>query len=74
MKVFRISTTAYKEEDFYLQTDLSEEDIVEVLTPIINAERDGYEVYDNESLFDALERRYPRSKIEMITDFDTITI
>ena len=74
MKVFRINTTAYKEEDFYLQTDLSEEDIVEVLTPIVNAERDVYDVYDNESLFDALERIYPRIKIEMITDFDTITI
>ena len=74
MKVFRLSTTGYKEEDFYLQTDLSEEDIVEVIAPIVNAERDGYEVYDNESLFYALEKRYPRSKIELITDFDTIII
>lgn len=74
MKVFRINTTAYKEEDFYLQTDLSEDDIVEVITPIVNAERDGYEVYDNESLLYALEKKYPRNKIELITDFDTITI
>ena len=74
MKVFKINTTAYKEEDFYLQTDLSEEDIVEVITPIVNAERDGYEEYDNEMLLDALIKRYPRKKIELYTEFELITI
>ena len=74
MRVFRINTTAYKEEDFYLQTDLSEEDIVEVLTPIVNAERDSYEVYDNEMLLDALTKPYPRKKIELYTEFELITI
>ena len=74
MNIFRINTTAYKEEDFFLQTDLSEEDIVEVITPIVNAERDGYNDYDNETLFDALQKRYPRKKIELFTEFDTITI
>ena len=74
MKVFRVNTTAYKEEDFYLQTDLEEQDIVEVIMPIVNAERDGYEVYDNETLLDALQKRYPRKKIELYTEFDLKTI
>lgn len=74
MKIFRISTTAYKEEDFYLQTELTEEDIVEVITPIVNAERDGYEEYDNEILLDALIKRYPRKKTELYSEFDVITI
>lgn len=74
MKIFRISTTAYKEEDFYLQTELTEEDIVEVITPIVNAERDGYEEYDNELLLNALIKRYPRKKIELYSEFDLITI
>jgi hypothetical protein len=74
MKIFRVNTTAYKEEDFYLQTDLEEQDIVEVIMPIVNAERDGYEVYDNETLLDALQKRYPRKKIELYTEFDLITI
>ena len=74
MKIFRVSTTAYKEEDFYLQTELAEEDIVVVITPIVNAERDGYEVYDNETLLDALTKRYPRKKIELYSEFDLITI
>lgn len=74
MKIFRVSTTAYKEEDFYLQTDLEEQDIVEVIMPIVNAERDGYEEYDNEILLDALQKRYPRKKIELYIEFDLITI
>jgi hypothetical protein len=74
MKIFRVSTTAYKEEDFYLQTELTEEDIVEVVTPIVNAERDGYEEYDNEMLLDALKKRYPRKKIELYSEFELITI
>jgi hypothetical protein len=74
MKVFRISTTPYKEEDFFLLTEISEEDIVEVITPIVNAERDGYQEYDNEVLIDALQKRYQRKKIELFTEFDTITI
>ncbi len=43
MNIFRISTTAYEEEDFYLHTEIDEVDIVEVVTPIVNAERDGCE-------------------------------
>lgn len=74
MNIFKVSTTAYKEEDFYLQTDLDEVDIVEVVMPIVNAERDGYEDYDNELLLDTLRKRYPRKKIELYVDFHTITI
>ncbi len=74
MNIFRISTTAYKEEDFYLQTELDEVDIVEVITPIVNAERDGYEDYDNEYLLDALKKRYPRKKIELYEEFKEIII
>ena len=74
MKVYKINTTAYSEEDFYLLTDLSEEDIIEVITPIVNAERDGYEEYDNETILDALTKRYPRKKIELYSEFDLITI
>lgn len=74
MNIFRVSTTGYKEEDFYLQTELEEQDIVEVITPIVNVERDGYEEYDNETLLNALIKRYPRKKIELYTEFNLITI
>lgn len=74
MNIFRVSTTTYKEEYFFLQTELEQEDVIEVITPIVNAERDGYEDYDTEYLLDALKKRFPRKKIELYQEFDTITI
>ena len=40
-KLFKISTTAYEEEDFYVVTDLHETDLTEVINPLVMAERDG---------------------------------
>jgi len=74
MNIFKVNTTAYDEEDFFLMTTLKVEDIVEVINPIVMAERDGYESYYNDSLVAALTKRYPKDKIEMYTDFETITI
>ena len=73
MKIFKVNTTAYEEEDFFLLTDLSEEDITEVVHPIVMAERDGYEEYDNDMLIQALEKRYPRNEITMIVEFEQLT-
>ena len=73
MNIFKIQTTSYEQEDFFLHTELDEQDIVEVINPIVMAERDGYEVYDNESLINALEKRFPRKKIELHVEFPTIT-
>ena len=74
MNIFRISTTAYKEEDFYLQTELDEVDIIEVITPIVNAARDGYEGYNSKYLLDALIKRYPKKNITLYEEFKNITI
>jgi hypothetical protein len=73
MKIFRINTTAYEEEDFFLLTDLIEDDITEVIHPIVMAERDGYEDYDNETIISALRKRYPHNKIEMIDEIEQLT-
>ena len=64
MNLFKINTTAYEEEDFLIVTDLVEDDITEVVQPLVNAERDGYEEYDNESLFKALLERYPNNYLQ----------
>lgn len=74
MKVYRVNTTAYKEEDFHLMTELTEQEIADVITPIVVRERDGYEEYDNELLVDALKKKYPRKKIELYSEFDLITV
>ena len=40
MRVIRINTTAWIDEDFYLLTTLDDDQIAEVIQPIVNAERD----------------------------------
>jgi hypothetical protein len=74
MNIFRVNTTAYEEEDFFLHTELDEVDIVEVITPIVNNEREDIEDYDNEMLLDALKKKYPRKVIELYVEFPTIII
>lgn len=73
MKIYRVNTTAYEEEDFFLFTDLTEQDITEVVHPIVMAERDGEEDYDNETIINALHKRYPKNSITMFTEFEELT-
>ncbi len=73
MKIYRVNTTAYKEEDFFLLTDLAEQDITEVINPLVMAERDGYEEYDNEIILKALKKRYPHNEITMLTEIEELT-
>jgi hypothetical protein len=63
MKAFEINTTAWDEENFVLFTDLTESQIVDVITPIVMAERKSGEYYTNDTLIDALLDAYPRSKV-----------
>jgi hypothetical protein len=75
MNIFRINTTAYKEEDFFLITELSKEQIEEVITPIVLIERNNAEeVYYNDDLVRALELAYPNAIVEHSTEIETITI
>lgn len=57
MNIYRINTTAFEEEDFYLMTDLTEDEITSVITPIVMAERNREEIdeeCDNDSIISAL--------------------
>lgn len=74
MRVVRINTTAYEEEDFFLMTDLTDEQIEEVITPIVELERNDEVYYTNEELVDALIDKYPSNMIVKYADFETITI
>ena len=73
MRVIRINTSAWSEEDFYLVTTLDDQDIVEVINPLVNAERDGEEYYDNDTLLQALKDRFPCDHVDMYTEFDKLT-
>jgi hypothetical protein len=74
MRVVRINTTAWSEEDFYLVTTLDDDQIIEVINPLVNAERDGEGEYDNYSLVDALKQRFPTEYVDIYTEFDEIVI
>ena len=65
MKIYNISTTAYEEEDFLVITDLPKSKILEVIEPLINAEREDLGDYDNESLVKELIKKYPTNFIEL---------
>ena len=73
MRVIRINTTAWMEEDFYLITTLDDDQIAEVIQPIVNAERDVYEEYDNDILLQALKDKFPMEYADMYTEFDKLT-
>jgi hypothetical protein len=63
MKFYIISTTAYSEENFFLCTDLTDSQIKEVIEPIIDRERAGFDEYNNNELVDALREAYPSNSI-----------
>jgi len=74
MNIFKVNTTAYEEEDFYIQSSLTAKQITDVIKPIVMAERLGRDEYDNSDLINALTDAYPRKKIDIIYDFETISI
>ena len=81
MKLININTTAYKEEDFLLYTDLTKKQIIEVIEPCVLAERQDLldsedTFYDNEMLVNALKATYSKNHIDhyQIEDIDQISI
>jgi hypothetical protein len=69
LRLVNINTTAFEEEDFTLVTDLTDEEITDVITPLVEAERNDEEdedesvFYNNETLVSALKEKYPTSVI-----------
>jgi hypothetical protein len=63
MKFYTISTTAFEEENFTLCTDLTESQIKNVIEPIVNRERAGFDEYNNLELVNALREAYPTNSI-----------
>ena len=75
MNIFRIKTTAWAEEDLVLHTSLSEEQITDIVKPIVEEDRDGGEEYDNFLLVKALHGAYPDAYIRHFNlEVKTITI
>jgi len=63
MRVVEINTTAYSDENLFIITDLTDNQIISVLYPLVESERNGGELYDNEMLILALQKAYPEKTI-----------
>jgi hypothetical protein len=67
IRAVEINTTAFKEENFILVTDLTDEEIENVIRPIVAKERNETDeeeyYYDNVELVGALEEVYPNNLI-----------
>jgi len=76
IRLVEINTTAWKEENIILVTDLTDEQIKEVITPIVLKERNSNEEYDNDTLCEALREAYPTSVVVdfAVNNFDKIKI
>jgi len=69
IRAVEVNTTAFKEENFILVTDLTDEQIEEVIRPIVEKERNETDeeeyYYDNVELFGALQEVYPNNFIQI---------
>ena len=74
MRVIRVNTTAYSEEDFFLLTTLTDEQISNELDSFLFNQRFGKNDYDNEELFRALTLAYPNEKVIMYNDIETLEL
>jgi len=63
MKLFNIQTTAFKEENLKIISDLSCDDITDVINPIISNERENNIYYDDDILISELRKAYPENVI-----------
>jgi hypothetical protein len=66
LNLVQINTTAWDEEDFLLVTSLTEDQIKEVIEPIVLAEREvvnGDVMYYNEDYVHLLQQQYPSATI-----------
>ncbi len=75
LRLVVINTTAYSEENLSLITDLTDEQIIEVITPIVEEERNGGDEYDNDDLVIALISKFNQTNyILQVINADEVTI
>ncbi len=75
MRIARINTSAFEEEDFFLLTNLTNNQIKKIIKPMVIEERKTDEIFSNDDYFWALKEAYPSDTIEFFTDdsIETLT-
>jgi len=76
LRLVQVNTTAYEEEDMLLITNLTDEQIESVVTPIVERERAREFKYYNSDLASALRDRFPTAIVINydVPDVDLINI
>jgi len=72
MRTVQINARSWSKEDLFIITTLSDEQIVKVLRPIIDIERDEGEWYSNEILSDMLQSNYPIEYVKVISQINLL--
>lgn len=75
MQVFKLTTTAWYEESFYVLTNLTEEQVRSVIAPMVAEERnDSLEeiFYSNEDYVSKLAETFPNNIVEFHQDFEEV--
>jgi len=64
IRIVEINTTAFEGENFFIITDLTDDEIQAIIEPIIESERNNDEWYDNDMLIKALYDAYPNRLVK----------
>lgn len=74
MNIYEINTTAYDEENFFIQTTLSKKEIIKVIGPMVKKERDDGTMYANDEYVHAIAKAYPSAQVFFHESFELISL
>jgi hypothetical protein len=63
MNTFEINTSAWSEENFTIVTDLTKEQIIQVIAGMVHHERKSDTLYENEDYINELKKQFPKATI-----------
>jgi hypothetical protein len=72
LNVYEIATSGWEEENFKLMTNLTEEQIRDVIQPMVDKEREDDIVLSNDDYVQALQDKYKNKIIVLYTDFELL--
>jgi hypothetical protein len=72
LSVFEIATSGWKEENFRLMTNLTEEQVRGVIQPMVDKEREDDIVLSNDDYVQALQDKYKSKLVVLFVDFELL--
>ena len=72
LNVFEIQTSGWKEENFYLTTNLTKEQIKKIIEPMVDYEKENDFVHSNADYVEALQVKHPKAIVVSNLAFELI--